>query len=254
MVVTGQPPEAGGRRDRPPLTRAAIIGAAIELADHEGIGALSMRKLAATLGFEVMSLYNHVANKTELLAAMVDEVAADIVPLSAMAADDDPIQGVRAVALAMREVLVEHRWASDLWLGHVPGPFRTAAMELLLERLAALDVSEHVEHVGFHAVNNHVLGYTIQAQAMDVGMASEGADQRIHQYMAQLAEADAPRMAAHVQQHLDGDTGSSFEIVLDFILDGLVGLDHTERSPSTLGVDGGDSDERQRNGRQRHDR
>ena len=33
-------------------------------------------------------------------------------------------------------------------------------------------------------------------------------------------------MAARVQQHLDGETGSSFEIVLDFIFDGLVGLDH----------------------------
>ncbi|MEO1058443.1 MAG: TetR/AcrR family transcriptional regulator C-terminal domain-containing protein [Actinomycetota bacterium] len=227
MVVTDRPPGEGGRSTRPPLTREAIVGAAIELADHEGIAALSMRKLAATLGFEVMSLYNHVANKNELLTAMVDEVAADIVPLATTTDDHDPVQGVRAVAIAMRTVLVDHRWASDLWLGHMPGPHRTAAMELLLERLATLGVSEHVEHVGFHAVNNHVLGYTIQAQAMDVGLADEGADERIHQYMDQLADADAPRMAAHVQQHIDGDTGSSFEIVLDFILDGLVGLDQT---------------------------
>ncbi|MEM8619805.1 MAG: TetR/AcrR family transcriptional regulator C-terminal domain-containing protein [Actinomycetota bacterium] len=210
---------------RSPLSREAIVGAAIVFADSEGIAALSMRKLAATLGFEVMSLYNHVANKDELLAAMVDEVAADIVPLAAVGEEDDAVAGVRAVAIAMRTVLVEHRWASDLWLGHLPGAHRTAAMELLLDRLAALRLPEHVAHVGFHAVNNHVLGYTMQAHAMDVGLGDDDMDARIHEYMAQLAEADAPRMAAHVQQHLDGETGSSFEIVLNFILDGLVGLD-----------------------------
>ncbi len=232
------------RPPRAPLSRDAIVAAAIDVADADGISALSMRKLAAALGFEVMSLYNHVANKNELLTAMVDEVAADIVPLAATDVDDDPVQGVRAVAMAMRTVLVRHRWASDLWLGHLPGAHRTAAMELLLERLAALDLSEEVAHVGFHAVNNHVLGYTIQAQAMDVGLGGDGADQRIQQYIDQLADANAPRMAAHVQQHLDGETGSSFEIVLDFILDGLVGLDRATGPTSTLVHEGGESHER----------
>ena len=149
-------------------------------------------------------------------------VAAEIAPRAAVGEDDDAVVGVRAVAIAMRTVLVDHRWASDLWHGHLPGPHRTEAMELLLDRLAALDVADHV---GFHAVNNHVLGDTMQAQAMDVGLGDEDVDARIHEYVAQLAAADAPRIAARVQQHLDGETGSSFEIVLDFILDGLVGLD-----------------------------
>ncbi|WP_280258618.1 TetR/AcrR family transcriptional regulator [Nocardia abscessus] len=57
------------------LHRAAIVDAAIELADTEGLDALSMRRIADRLGVGAMSLYRHVANKDELLALMTDEVA-----------------------------------------------------------------------------------------------------------------------------------------------------------------------------------
>ncbi|MBF6335426.1 TetR family transcriptional regulator [Nocardia abscessus] len=57
------------------LHRAAIVDTAIELADTEGLDALSMRRIADRLGVGAMSLYRHVANKDELLALMTDEVA-----------------------------------------------------------------------------------------------------------------------------------------------------------------------------------
>ena len=63
---------------RTPLTRDRILRAAIRLADRRGLDALSMRKLATTLKVEAMSLYNHVANKDELLDGMVDEVIGEI--------------------------------------------------------------------------------------------------------------------------------------------------------------------------------
>jgi len=44
-------------------------------------------------------------------------------------------------------------------------------------------------------------------------------------YLVGISAATYPHMAAHVRQHLDGDTASSFELVLDMILDGLVRLD-----------------------------
>ena len=50
------------------------MAAAITVADSEGVRALSMRRLARSLGYEVMSLYNHVANKDELLSSMVEAV------------------------------------------------------------------------------------------------------------------------------------------------------------------------------------
>ncbi|WP_431951154.1 TetR/AcrR family transcriptional regulator [Nocardia lijiangensis] len=56
------------------LHRSAIIDTAIALADEEGLDALSMRRIADRMGVGAMSLYRHIANKDELLAAMTDEV------------------------------------------------------------------------------------------------------------------------------------------------------------------------------------
>ena len=72
------------KRPRPamrPVTVGRIAGAAIALADDEGLQALSMRKLASRLGIEAMSLYHHVPSKAALLDAMVDELARVLPPL-----------------------------------------------------------------------------------------------------------------------------------------------------------------------------
>lgn len=54
-------------QSRTPLSRERVLGAAINLADNDGIDALSMRKLGQELGVEAMSLYNHVRNKEDIL-------------------------------------------------------------------------------------------------------------------------------------------------------------------------------------------
>src|SRR5438132_725387 len=59
---------------RLPLSRDRILRAALELADEGGIDAVTMRKLGQVLGFEAMSLYNHVANKDDLLRGIVELV------------------------------------------------------------------------------------------------------------------------------------------------------------------------------------
>ena len=63
---------------RIPLSRDRVLLAAVALADESGLGTLSMRKLGDALGVEAMSLYNHVANKDELLDGMVDLVFGEI--------------------------------------------------------------------------------------------------------------------------------------------------------------------------------
>ena len=60
------------------LSRERVLDAAIVLADREGIEALTMRRLARALGVEAMSLYNHIANKEDLEAAIVDRVIGEI--------------------------------------------------------------------------------------------------------------------------------------------------------------------------------
>ena len=79
---------------RAPLTRERVLRAAIALADQSGIESLTMRRLGQELGVEAMSLYNHVANKDDILDGIVDLVLSDIdVP-----ADGDRLEDAHASA------------------------------------------------------------------------------------------------------------------------------------------------------------
>ena len=63
---------------RTPLSRDRVLQAAIELADKGGAEAVTMRRLAQKLGVEPMSLYNHAANKEDILDGMVEIVMGEI--------------------------------------------------------------------------------------------------------------------------------------------------------------------------------
>lgn len=202
------------------LDRDRIVGAAIELADEAGIDALSMRTVARRLGCGVMSLYNHVEHKDELLTLMADAVATDIDDPPAELA---PLVALRAVAVSTRAALVAHPWAAELWLRHVPGPARSRHMELMLRLAAETGLSPELAHLGYHAVTNHVLGYTLQE--LGLAMGGDDPDATARRYLDQIDDGHHPYSVAHVREHLEGRTASSFEVVLDLILDGLVRLD-----------------------------
>ncbi len=206
---------------REPLDTDKIVRAGIELADDEGVDALTMRRLAERLGFKVMALYNHVANKDELLALMVDTIAGSI---DLPSGSDGAMRAVRAHAIATRAAFVRHPWAPALWQQYLPGPNRIDHMESLLRTLDQSGLPTDTAHHGFHAVNNHVLGYTLQELTMDFDASDTAAPEIIDEFLATVSPDTHPHTIAHVHQHLDGNTGSSFELVLDLILDGLTRL------------------------------
>src|SRR5215217_9245284 len=96
---------------RVPLTRERILAAALDLADENGIESLTMRKLGETLGFEAMSLYNHVANKGDLLDGMIDVVLAETEEPSPA---EDWDAAIRAGAVSVYGALRRHPWACNL--------------------------------------------------------------------------------------------------------------------------------------------
>ena len=67
-----------GAEPRTTLTRERVLRAAIDLADREGLAALSMRQLGQEVDVEAMSLYNHVANKDDVLDGVVDVIIDEI--------------------------------------------------------------------------------------------------------------------------------------------------------------------------------
>src|SRR5581483_12455907 len=95
------------RATRRPLNRDRVLRAAVELADEVGIDAVTMRGLAEVLGVEAMSLYNHVANKDDLLDGMVDIVFGEI----DLPSGTDWKKAMRLRAISARQVLRRHRWA-----------------------------------------------------------------------------------------------------------------------------------------------
>src|SRR3954453_11715328 len=102
---------ATATKPRLPLSRERILRAALELADESGIESVTMRKLAQVLGFEAMSLYNHVANKDDLLDGVLDLVLAETDP---PAPDGDWDEAVRASAISIHAALRRHAWSAAL--------------------------------------------------------------------------------------------------------------------------------------------
>ncbi len=98
---------------RAPLTRQAIVTSAVSLADREGLGAVSIRRIAGELGARPMSIYSFAAieTKDELFDLMIDEVSADLL-LPTL--PQNWREAVLAIALRLRLVLLRHPWWIDL--------------------------------------------------------------------------------------------------------------------------------------------
>lgn len=94
--------------ERPPLSRERIAAAALAFIDEHGQDALSMRKLGAELGVEAMSLYNHVANKDDLLDAVGNLLYAEILELYRPEPDWTWQQDARLLANVYRQAAHRH--------------------------------------------------------------------------------------------------------------------------------------------------
>ena len=93
------------RRERP-LTRDEILGTALGIVDKEGLASLTMRRLAAAVGVEAMSLYYHVPHKEALLDGIVERMRSEMeLP---EAAPDDWTDALEAVFVEYRRVLAVH--------------------------------------------------------------------------------------------------------------------------------------------------
>jgi len=189
------------------------------MADEHGLAKLSMRKLASELGFEVMSLYNHVANKDDLHRGMVDLVVAEV---ALGEPDDDWRSALRNHAVATKDMFFRHPWAVMLWVTCIPGPERFDQMEWKLATLETAGLDADATHSAFHAITNHVVGYSLQASLMEF----DDQDPVAVNLTQTLDPERYEKVIVHIQQHLDGDHGPSFEFVLDLLLDGI---SNTER-------------------------
>jgi AcrR family transcriptional regulator len=205
---------------RTALSRDRVLRTAIGLADREGIGSLTMRRLARELGVEAMTLYHYVANKDEMLDGMIDLVAREVPLPDPSAGHGDWKGATRQRAIATRQVLQRHPWASALWIQVGLGPARTRYMDSALRTFREGGLSPEVTERVYHAVENHIFGYTLQAQAFPL----EDADlEAVGTAVLQSLSPEYPYLAEHIAQHLEKGTldEGDFEFGLDLILDGI---------------------------------
>ena len=204
---------------RKSLSRARILAAALELVDEQGIEALSMRKLGQSLGFEAMSLYNHVANKDDLVDGILDLVLAEMEP----PALDGGLPAIRSSALAAHDALRRHPWAARLLMasGSVR-PARIEYMDALLGALRNAGFSPETTYHAYHVLDAHIVGFSLWQTAH--GTIPEDIEDVRGFIDEMVPPATYPHLHEHALQHLEGGPHQdvpAFEYGLDLLLESL---------------------------------
>jgi AcrR family transcriptional regulator len=205
---------------RTPLSRDRILQQALELVDEGGIEALSMRKLGQALGFEAMSLYNHVGGKDDLIDGILDLVL-DESELPAPEGDWDA--AVRSSAVSVHAALRRHPWASAVLMA--PGrlrPTRLRYMDSLLGRLREAGFSADMTYHAYHVLDGHIFGFSLWEASHSY---SDAEETDMAAAFDRLVRPDEyPYLREHGEQHFaEGphQDVSAFELGLDLIVDGL---------------------------------
>src|SRR4029453_11991946 len=159
---------------RIPLTRQRVLDAAIALADRDGVGSLSMRKLAQALGVEAMSLYHHVANKAAILDGIVDVVFAEI---ELPSGDVGWKEAMRQRALSAREALRRHPWAIALMESRsTPGPANLRHHDAVIGCLRQAGFSVALTAHAYSILDAYIYGFALQEASLPFDTPEETAE------------------------------------------------------------------------------
>lgn len=216
------------RRDKAPLSRERVLGAASAIADAEGLASLTMRRVAESLDCEAMSLYHYVDGKQALLAGLaetiVDEILAETVRSAAGGEAEDWRDVVRGRCLGARDVMLRHRWAPHLLASQTRVPLNVyMVFETLVATMVEAGCSYDLAHRAIHSLGSLVLGFTqelFEPAVDDEGTSAEemSAAAASLPHLAQLAQVAVHEAEGSLSTC---DTQAEFEFTLALILDGL---------------------------------
>jgi AcrR family transcriptional regulator len=205
------------------LTRDRILHAALDLADSEGVAALTMRRLGESLGFEAMSLYHHVSNKHDLLDGILDLVLDETHPPPA---DGEWTASIRDSAISVHHALQRHRWAGAILdsTGRLR-PARLRYMDALLGRLRAAGFSPDTTYHAYHVLDGFIFGFSLWEA--EHTYSDEETTAMAEVFSATISADTYPHLLEHGEQHFsEGPLHdvSAFELGLDLILKGLTDI------------------------------
>ena len=207
------------QRPRLPLSRDRVLRTAIDLADQGGIESLSMRRLGRALGVEAMSLYNHVANKEDLLDGLADILVGEIqVPTGG----GDWKAAMRRRAISAREMLARHPWAGGLIESRTNvSSTRSRYAEAVVGSLRQAGFSVEMAIHAFFTLDSYIYGFAVQEQNLPSGTPEELAG--VAETML-AAAAEYPYLRELIVEHVlkfGFDYAKEFEFGLDLMLHAL---------------------------------
>jgi AcrR family transcriptional regulator len=225
-------PDRPSRRRREPISQDAIVAAAIQLLDREGLSALSMRKLADELGTGAASLYWHVGSKDGLLDLVMDQVIAE-----GKIPDPDPEHWqdqLKQIARDQRAATHRHPWIVRVSIGRIPmGPNALRYSERILAILRAGGLPPHLAVQGYLLLIATVNGFTIDETGVEDGAAAADSPRPIdpadlqqianmaRDYIASLPAAQFPNMTSLADEFAFSDPDERFDLLIDIFVDGL---------------------------------
>ena len=218
MPVPTRPTPSPG--SRAPLSRERVLAAAVSLVDEAGLGSLTMRELGQRLGVEAMSLYNHVANKDDILDGMVDLVVGEIDLPSDTA---DWKEAMRRRATSAQAVFTRHPWASGLVDSRQSsGPARLRYFDWVVGTLRRAGFSIEMSARAFSILDSYVYGFGRQQLNLSAG--SDMSPEEMAEAFSHAIPADEyPYLREMVDYAITSvhDDSADFEFGLSLILDGL---------------------------------
>ena len=227
MAAAPDPPwwrkRAEPSRERKPLTRDAIVDAALVVLEREGMDGLSMRKLAQELDAGAASLYWHVGDKEELLSLLLDRIVGE-----SKVPDPDPEHWqdqVREMARAARELFKSRRDAARLSMGRIPtGPNSLPVMERKLAVLAAAALPPRV--ISYAA---DLFALYVGAFAYEESMRAARDPAQFAEYLRSLPPEDFPVITGLADDLAAGGADERFEFGVEMLIAGLEVLGQRRR-------------------------
>ncbi|MCU0278251.1 MAG: TetR/AcrR family transcriptional regulator C-terminal domain-containing protein [Candidatus Nanopelagicales bacterium] len=204
---------------RPPLTRERVLREAVALADEEGLSGVSMRRLGQRLNVEAMSLYNHVANKEDLLDGMADLVSEEFVVPTPGA---DWREALHVSATSAHDVLLRHPWAGSILESRTnPGPARLQYLNGVVGVLIDAGFPIQQVYLAVVTLDSYIYGFVLQETALpaspDEAAESAGA------FVEGLPEGAYPHLVSMAEVVMDPDYDRSldFEAGLTLLLEAI---------------------------------
>ncbi|WP_188110599.1 TetR/AcrR family transcriptional regulator [Aeromicrobium ginsengisoli] len=228
--------EVGRRGPKPGLNVDAIVAAAVEIANAEGLDAVSMARVAKAVGFTTMSLYRYVTNKDELLQLMWNASADGVMEFE--------LEGetwrsrLLSWAMAQREAIARNIWIVQMPMATPPlAPNSLRWMEVGLEALGDTELGDGEKMRVLGLISSHAL---IDARMAYDAQQAKGAGAVPIDYTAILREVAEEERFPHLHRvawsgeaddpEPGDDPFAEYRFDLEVMLDGIEALVERSRS------------------------